>query len=86
MKEYRPRLAEEANALSQEAGRKFDLAREANSNVDRYTMLTVMFASVLFLGGLATHFVSARIRGGVLLFGLFLFMATAGVLIAMPVA
>jgi hypothetical protein len=48
--------------------------------------LAVMFAFVLFLGGLATHFVSARIRVGVLFFGLLLFLATVGILIGLPVA
>jgi hypothetical protein len=86
MKEYRPRLADEANALNHQADTKFGQVREANSNVDRYTMLTVMFASVLFFGGLATHFVSAHIRVGVLLFGLLLFLATVGILIGLPAA
>lgn len=49
-------------------------------------MLTVMFAFVLFFGGLGTHFVSAHIRVGVLLFGLLLFLATVGILIGLPVA
>jgi hypothetical protein len=86
MKEYRPRLAEEANALDQEADRKFSQAREANTHVDRYTMVTVMLASVLFLAGLATHFTSARMQGGVLLLGFLLFLGTLIVLIAFPVA
>jgi hypothetical protein len=86
MKEYRPRLADEANALNRQADTKFGQVREANSNVDRYTMLTVMFASVLFFGGLATRFVSAHIRVGVLLFGLLLFLATVGILIGLPAA
>ena len=86
MKEYRPRLADEASALDQEAGRKFAQTCEANSNVDKYTLFTVMLASVLFFGGLATHFNSARVRIGVLLFGLFLLLATIAILITMPVA
>jgi hypothetical protein len=86
MKEYRPRLAEEANALDQEANRKFSQAREANTHVDRYTMVTIMLASVLFFAGLATHFASARMQGAVLLLGLLLFLGTLIVLIAFPVA
>jgi hypothetical protein len=86
MKEYRPRLAEEANALDQEADRKFSQAREANKHVDRYTMLTIMLTSVLFFAGLATHFTSAPMQGGVLLLGLLLFLGTLIVLIGLPVA
>jgi uncharacterized membrane protein YgdD (TMEM256/DUF423 family) len=86
MKEYRPRLAEEANALDQEAARKFSQAREANKHVDRYTMVTIMLASVLFIAGLATHFTSARIQGGVLLLGILLFLGTLIVLRRLPAA
>ena len=86
MKEYRPRLADEAKALDQEANRKFDRARDANRNVDLYTMVTIMLASVLFFAGLATHFTSARVPGGVLLLGLLLFLGAVAVLISLPVA
>jgi hypothetical protein len=86
MKEYRPRLADEAKALDQEANTKFDQAREANRNVDLYTMVTIMLASVLFFAGLATHFTSARVQGGVLLLGLLLFLGAVIVLISLPVA
>jgi hypothetical protein len=86
MKEYRPRLADEASTLDQEADKKFVDTREANSQVDRYTILTVMLASGLFFGGLATHFTSARVQIGVLLFGLFLFLASVTILIGTPVA
>jgi hypothetical protein len=86
MKEYRPHLAEEANALDQEADRKFSQAREANTHVDRYTMVTIMLASVLFFAGLATHFTSAHVQGGILLLGLFLFLGTLIVLMGLPVA
>lgn len=86
MKEYRPRLAEEAKALDQEANKKFDQARAANRNVDLYTMVTIMLASVLFFAGLATHFTSARVQGGVLLLGLLLFLGAVAVLISLPVA
>ena len=83
MKEYRPRLAEEAKALDAEANTKFDQAREANRNVDLYTMVTIMLASVLFFAGLATHFTSARVQSGVLLLGLLLFLGAVMVLISL---
>jgi hypothetical protein len=86
MKEYRPRLAEEAKALDQEADRKFAAAREANRNVDLYTMVTIMLASVLFFAGLATHFSSRRVQVGVLLLGLVVFLSAVIVLISLPSA
>ena len=86
MKEYRPRLAEEAKTLDQEANRKFDQAREANRNVDLYTMVTIMLASVLFFAGLANHFASPRVQYGVWLLGFLLFLGSATVLINLPMA
>ncbi len=85
MKEYRPKLAEEANGLDQEADRRSAQARKASSNVDRYTMLTIMLASVLLFAGLATHFTLKRARLGVLLLGFLLFLVTLVMLIRMPV-
>jgi hypothetical protein len=64
----------------------FAQARRASSNVDRYTMLTIMLASVLFFAGLATHFTLNQARFGVLLLGFLLFLATIAMLIKMPVS
>ena len=86
MKEYRPSLAEEAKALDQEANNKFDQAREANRNVDVYTMVTIMLASVLFFAGLANHFASPRVQHGVLLLGFLLFLGSVTVLTTLPMA
>jgi hypothetical protein len=49
-------------------------------------MVTIMLASVLFIAGLATHFTSARIQGGVLLLGILLFLGTLIVLRRLPAA
>ncbi len=86
MKEYRPSLAEEAKALDQEANNKFDQAREANRNVDVYTMVTIILASVLFFAGLANHFASPRVQHGVLLLGFLLFLGSVTVLTTLPMA
>jgi hypothetical protein len=85
MKEYQPRLAEEAEALNQQADKKFDLAREASRNADNYTLLTVMLALVLFFAGLTTHFSSPRVQRGVLLLGALQFLAALLTLIKLPV-
>jgi hypothetical protein len=86
MKEYRPKLAEEADALSHEADRKFTQARKANSQVDRYVLLTVMLSSVLFFSGLATHFISPRIQVAALFFATVLFLVAVFVILGTPTA
>ena len=86
MREYRPRLVEEADALSQEADRKFTQVRDANNKVDEYVLLTVMLSSVLFFSGLATHFISVRIQAAALLFATVLFLVAVIVLLRMPIA
>jgi hypothetical protein len=84
--EYRPRLAQEANALDQEADRKSGQAREANRNVERYTMVTILLASALFAAGLAPRFTSPLVRAGVLALGFLLFLRTLVTLAGLPLA
>jgi len=86
MKEYRPRLAEEADALSRDADQKFSQARDASARVDEYILLTVMLSLVLFFCGLATHFTSARIQAATLVFATVLFLVAVFVLLGMPTA
>ncbi|MBP1742707.1 MAG: hypothetical protein H6Q48_5000 [Deltaproteobacteria bacterium] len=86
MKEYRPKLVEEAAALNRQADRKFTQAREANSKVDKYVLLTVMISSVLFFSGLATHFISPRIQVAALFFAAALFFVAIFILLRMPTA
>ena len=86
MREYRPKLGLEADALSQEADRKFTQVRDASSKVDEYVLLTVMLSSVLFFSGLATHFVSVRIQAAALLLAAGLFLVAIIVLLRMPIA
>lgn len=55
-------------------------AREADANGDRFVLLTVVFASVLFFGGIEQKFVDRRVRTAILVVGGGLFL---GGLIAM---
>jgi len=55
-------------------------ARQADENGDRFVLLTVVFASVLFFGGIEQKFRDRRVRLGILVVGTALFL---GGLIAM---
>ena len=79
-------LRKQTRWIKKRTARKFSQAREANTHVDRYTMVTIMLASVLFFAGLATHFTSARVQGGIRLLGILLFLGTLIVLTGFPVA
>lgn len=76
--EYRVSLAEESADLEKQAEEMFSLGEEANQISDQYILNTVVLASVLFLGGIASRFkaMSARwviivISLAILAFGLF---------------
>jgi hypothetical protein len=84
MKEYQPRLAEEAQELNQKADKKFGLASEASRNADDYTLLTVMLTLVLFFAGLTPHFTSLLVQRGVLVLGILQFLAALIILMKLP--
>ncbi len=70
------KVAAEASAAGARAGR----------NSDTYVLLTVMFASVLFFGGIGGTFSSRRLRRAMMYIALVLFLLTFSVLCMMPVA
>jgi hypothetical protein len=85
MPEYRvaqDSLAAEASAASAE---KWRLAREYDMHGDRYVLLTVVFASVLFFGGISEKFDHLGVRLGVLMMGSILFTAALGTMLTYPV-
>ena len=59
---------------------KWAEARQADENGDRFVLLTVIFASVLFFGGIEQKFTDRKVRTGILVVGSLLFL---GGLIAM---
>ena len=59
LKEYSPPDRASAAKLNETAGRLFDLALHARQRSDRYILLTVLFASVSFLGGISTKLSSS---------------------------
>ena len=73
--EYKVARLEEADDLSDKAGRLFEKGREANQTSDDYVLGTIFFAAVLFFAGLSTKFTSNRVAMGALGFGTLMFIA-----------
>jgi len=74
MPEYRvaqDTMVEQATALSEA---KWAEARQADENGDAFVALTVIFASVLFFGGIEQKFTDRRVRVGILAIGSLMFV------------
>jgi hypothetical protein len=86
------RMAEYAQAETAEVARQAELANkamaatgEARRNSDNYVLLTVIFASVLFFGGIARAFDSRPLRMALATLAVLLFLCTVVALITMPI-
>lgn len=86
MEEYSLEPEQEAKRLSEESAQKFKEAEQANQNSDNYVMLTVLFASVMFFGGISTQFGTPRYRITLLVIGALVLCAAVGVLVIYPIA
>jgi hypothetical protein len=86
MVEYSLEPEREAKRLSEESAQKFEEARQANENSDNYIMMTVLFASVMFFGGISTQFESPRYRITLLVIGGIVLCAALGVVCTYPIA
>jgi hypothetical protein len=60
-------------------------AGEADEIGDRYVLLTVLFASVLFFGGVSGKFESRLVDAGMLVASLVIFLIGLGILFTFPV-
>ena len=86
------RMAEYAQKETAEVARQADLAakgmaaaREARGFSDNYVLLTVIFASVLFFGGMARAFDSRSLRTVLAVLAMVLFLATLVALTTLPI-
>ena len=86
------RMAEYAQAETTEVARQADIAakamaaaREARGYSDDYVLLTVVFASVLFFGGIARAFDSRPLRITLAALAVLLFLGTLAALSTMPI-
>jgi hypothetical protein len=86
MNEYSLATLREADQLNQQALLKLNEAKAASTRADDYVLLTVLFASALFFGGIGTKMQVRNLRIVLLSFGIVVFVATAVTLISMPIA
>jgi hypothetical protein len=70
MPEYQISKAQEADQLETEAEAEFAKGAEANQTSDDYILNTVILASVLFLGGIASKFKAMSARWVIIVFSL----------------
>jgi hypothetical protein len=85
MAEYVQAQQEEARLQEERAGELLATANEANQTSDTYVLLTVLFASVLFFGGISGTFDSRRLRYVLSAMALALFVATGVAVATMPI-
>jgi len=86
MPEYVTDFAMEAEQYAKQAELKLEEAQQANQNSDNYVLLTVLYASVLFIGSIITKFSSRQLRMIVLIAGLVIFSVATAMLASMPIA
>jgi hypothetical protein len=81
------RLGEDADAasLSRIAEDKFNQANLDNDISDDYVLVTVIFASVLFFGGISSKFSSLKVKTGIIVMGGLIFLTTLTILLTFPV-
>lgn len=85
MAEYTSAAQEEADRLLEIAEQRLREAEVANQNSDNYVLLTVMFASVLFFGGISTKFDMFKIRAALIAFAMLIYIAGLVILANYPI-
>jgi hypothetical protein len=86
MKEYSLSTLQQSDQMNQLALQKLNEAKGANTRADDYVLLTVLFASALFFGGIGTKMQLRSLRIVLLSLGIVVFVATAVTLFSMPIA
>jgi hypothetical protein len=85
MTEYAQKETAEVARQEELAAKAMAASREARGFSDDYVLLTVVFASVLFFGGIARAFDSRPLRTGLAALAVLLFLGNLLVLATMPV-
>ena len=85
MAEYAQPERDAAERLQDESGRKMEAAQKANKSGDRYVLLTVLFATVLFAGGIGSTVQSRRVRWVLFVISVVLFATTVISLATKPI-
>lgn len=86
MEEYNLEPEQEAKRLSEESAQKLKEAEQSNQYSDHYVMLTVLFTSVMFFGGISTQIASPRYKITLLIIGGIVLCATLGLVCTYPIA
>jgi hypothetical protein len=81
---YVPPGTREQATLNARADARTQEALRNNQRGDNYTILSVLFAIVLFFAAMATRFVNRRLQAGMLLFASVAFLVGVGFLLAFP--
>ena len=82
---YQLEKALEADSLQKQAEDTFALGQEANQTGDNYILNTVILASVLFLGGIATRFKAMSARWVIIIFSLVILIYGLSRLLSLPI-
>ncbi|MBN1289096.1 MAG: hypothetical protein JXA49_05610 [Actinobacteria bacterium] len=85
MSEYKNAHKEKSKAFENVARGKADDARMAIENSDRYVLLTVLFASVLFFAGICTKFKKPANAVAILVMGYVVFTVSIAILAFQPI-
>jgi hypothetical protein len=76
---------QEASRLQEQGEMMFGAAQEMNQISDTYVLMTVLFASILFFGGIAGTFRSRKVEAVFGFIALVLFLAAASFMLTLPV-
>ena len=85
MPEYQLTQNREAAELRQLADEEMALAEHADDVSDRYVLLTVIFASVLFFGGISGKFQSKSVDVAMLVLASLVFLVGLTILVTFPI-
>jgi hypothetical protein len=85
MPEYSLPQVAEAQQFEQSALQAAEEANRANELSDRYVLLTVIFAMVLFFGGISGKFQWRAIDAGILVLGVVVMLVGVGLLLQWPI-
>lgn len=75
---------DQVTALNADADAKYKLALANNQRGDNYTILSVLFATVLFFAAITTRFANRKVEYGMLAFASFGFLVGAIFLLSFP--
>jgi len=85
MSEYQSEAQSESDRLLEAVSDYMDEAYKANERSGRYFLLTVIFASVLFFGGISTKFESLTIQISLLGLSSIMFLITVVLVLTFPI-